>query len=102
MGQQSNLTTGLCARASLRSWFSQGVGQRLFENEQRMFADQLGNLFGYHLVQVGRLSDLDLLASSRINQRCVLDFFIHDCGYRVTRAKSRPDIELRWCPGIQT
>jgi len=60
-------------RTALSAWFGQGAGRRLLVNEQQSFAEQLSNLFGYHLLQVGRLSDLDLLASSRINQRCVLD-----------------------------
>ncbi len=73
MAQQVIFQDSPNARAALSDWFAHGIGQRLLENEQQLFADKLANLFGYHLVQVGRLSDIDLINSSRINQRCVLD-----------------------------
>ncbi len=73
MNPQREVTNSLPDRAALGAWFGQGVGLRLMENEQQLFAGQLSNLFGYHLLQVGRLSSIDLLAGSRINQRCVLD-----------------------------
>ncbi len=60
-------------RTGLRDWFERDAGRRLIESERDLFAEQLSNLFGYHLVQIGRLADIDLLTSSRINQRFVMD-----------------------------
>jgi len=73
MDQQHHATHSFPDRTALGAWFGHGAGLRLLENEQQLFAGKLSNLFGYHLVQVGQLSAIDLLAGSRINQRYVLD-----------------------------
>ncbi len=91
MNAEHNLMDSVSVRAALGVWFSQGAGQRLLENEQQLFADQLANKFGYHLVQVGRLAGIDFLAGSRINQRYVLDLgggVDSPCGYSSFRAKA--------------
>ncbi len=63
-----------CAeRWRLRQWYDQGLGQWLLEAERRELDGILPNLFGYHLVQVGHMVAQDLLHSSRISHRVVLD-----------------------------
>lgn len=60
-------------RNELRAWHLHGAGHLLLEAEFAQLDDVLQNLFGYHLLQVGRPYDQDLLVSSRISHRMVLD-----------------------------
>lgn len=62
----------------MRQWYAQGLGQWLLENEQQQLDRILPNLFGYHLIQVGHMVDADLLYSSRISHRVVVDSEIRD------------------------
>ncbi len=60
-------------RQALHAWFSRVPGREI-ANEQIAHLDRLlPNLFGYHLLQVGRLADLDLLSQSRILYRNVVE-----------------------------
>ncbi len=61
------------ARSGLRIWFEAEPGRSLLHEELRQLQRLLPDLFGYHLVQLGQLSDIDLLASSRISHRVVFD-----------------------------
>ena len=60
-------------RVALRQWLSDPAGQRLVQAEQRLITTHLSNLFGYNLLQVGSLPGADLLATSRVLNRTVLD-----------------------------
>ncbi len=60
-------------RARLRHWFESEPGRSLLHEELRCVGGVLPDLFGYHLVQLGQLSDIDLLVSSRIAHRVVCD-----------------------------
>jgi SAM-dependent methyltransferase len=60
-------------REALRSWLSEPAGQRLVAREQQLIRAHLGNLFGYNLLQVGALPGADLLASSRVLHRTLMD-----------------------------
>jgi SAM-dependent methyltransferase len=60
-------------RAELCDWYQTRLGQRLAGVEQAALEAQLGNCFGYHLVQVGDLPGLDAGAATRIPHRLVLD-----------------------------
>lgn len=60
-------------RRRLRTWYAGLLGQWLLESEREQLEAVLPNLFGYHLLQVGCLSDHDLLDSSRILHRVVVD-----------------------------
>ncbi len=63
-----------CAeRWRLRQWYAEGLGRWLLESEQQQLDQILPNLFGYHLIQVGHMVDDDLLHSSRISHRVVVD-----------------------------
>lgn len=48
------------------------MGQRLQSLEQQWLEQILPNLFGYHLVQVGYVGQVDLTASSRISHRVMM------------------------------
>jgi SAM-dependent methyltransferase len=58
----------------LQQWYRTELGQGLARHEAAMLADTLPNLFGYHLLQIGRLCDEDWLASSRVSHCAVMDF----------------------------
>ncbi len=58
----------------LQAWYATGIGQQLATYEQDLVQTALANLFGYHLVQIGRLNAEDWLTTSRISQRLVMDF----------------------------
>ncbi len=63
-----------CAdRQGMRAWYARKLGQWLLEAERGQLEEVLPNLFGYHLVQVGRLVDDDLLAASRVPHRVIVD-----------------------------
>ncbi len=61
------------ARRELRRWYRTALGVNLQEREQQLLSQVLPNLFGYHLLQVGRPMESDFLASSRITHRIVMD-----------------------------
>ena len=58
----------------LQTWYRTELGQQLAAKEADMLAETLPNLFGYHLLQVGRLCDEDWLISSRVSHCAVMDF----------------------------
>lgn len=60
-------------RQALHAWFSRMPGREIAMAESAQLDRVLPNLFGYHLVQVGRLGDLDLLSKSRILNRNVVE-----------------------------
>lgn len=60
-------------RQALDRWYRQPLGRLLLEQERAQIDAVLPNLFGYHLLQVGRLAHVDLLGSSRIGCCTVVD-----------------------------
>ncbi len=58
---------------SLRDWFSSGAGAAIATQEAAVAAELLPDLFGYHLVQLGRPHGEPLLGSSRIGHQVILD-----------------------------
>lgn len=58
----------------LQAWYATGIGQQLASYEHELVQTALANLFGYNLVQIGRLNAEDWLTTSRISQRLVMDF----------------------------
>ncbi len=60
-------------RAELCAWYQTRLGRRLAGIEQAALEAQLGNCFGYHLLQVGDLPGLDAGSATRIPHRLVLD-----------------------------
>lgn len=58
---------------AFRQWFQQTLGLHVLQEEERILAQVLPDLFGYHALQVGQLVAHDLLAASRIRHRCIVD-----------------------------
>jgi len=58
----------------LQQWYVSTLGERLAAREMALLNETLANLFGYHLLQLGRLSKEDWLAASRISHCVVMDF----------------------------
>lgn len=61
------------ARRQLRRWYRSSLGANLLQSEQGLLEQVLPNLFGYHLLQLGLQSEADLLSSSRIPHRMVME-----------------------------
>lgn len=60
-------------RQGLRAWYNRPVGQLLLAQEREQLDAILPTLFGYYAVQVGCLLGNDLLASSRISNKILID-----------------------------
>ena len=60
-------------RRELHNWLGQPPGSLILEAERGHLDRILPDLFGYHLVQVGQVAGLALLAGSRILNRSVID-----------------------------
>ncbi len=60
-------------RADVAEWFRRPLGEALLEAERGELGQVLPDLFGYHIVQVGVRGPDELLGSSRISHRVVLD-----------------------------
>jgi SAM-dependent methyltransferase len=69
--ERANMRSEL--RKGLHSWFSSSPGRLILEAELELLNDILPNLFGYHLLQVGRIANADLLSSSRILHRALVE-----------------------------
>jgi SAM-dependent methyltransferase len=53
----------------LEKWYDGDLGRLIAEHEQLQLDQELGNLFGYHLLQVGCPGSQNLLRSSRVRHR---------------------------------
>lgn len=60
-------------RRELSRWYLGEIGQQLLALAKPKLEQQLSNLFGYHLIQVGSLEQAELHKGSRVNCRTVLD-----------------------------
>jgi SAM-dependent methyltransferase len=76
---KTNLTfqQQLKLRAALNDWFKTPLGRLLLEREQEHINSMIPNLFGYHLLQVGQLADVNLLEQSRIPHCSIMDMDQH-------------------------
>ena len=52
--------------SELDHWYATSLGQLLAEQEQQQLDDELGNLFGYHLLQLGCPGNESMLRASRV------------------------------------
>ncbi|NIM28714.1 MAG: methyltransferase domain-containing protein [Gammaproteobacteria bacterium] len=77
-------------RRALHAWFSRVPGREIALAQRGQLDRVLSNLFGYHLVQVGSLGDLDLLSNSRVLNRNVIeiDGLEQDQPYPVVRGSA--------------
>ncbi len=60
-------------RQALRLWYGRPVGKWLLQQERERLSEVLPTLFGYHIVQMGSLLGDELLTSSRIPHRVLID-----------------------------
>jgi hypothetical protein len=60
-------------RARVVEWFGGYLGEALLQAERAEVSQVLPDLFGYHIVQLGVRGPDDLLGSSRISHRVVMD-----------------------------
>ena len=58
----------------LRQWYDSPLGQRLAQVESELLSNSLANLFGYHLLQIGRLTPDNWLCNSRVSHCSIMDF----------------------------
>ena len=65
-------------RRGINEWFAQLPGSLLLKAEVEIFNRTLPNLFGYHLLQVGRLGHVDMIGASRILNRMIIDIDSND------------------------
>ena len=70
--QAYRCTDTIEARRQLRQWYCSRLGEKLQQREQGLLSQVLPNLFGYHLLQLGRPMEADLLSTSRIPHRMVM------------------------------
>lgn len=63
----------IAARRQLRRWYRTPLGSALAGTEVELLSQVLPNLFGYHLLQLGAPMEEDLLQSSRIAHRMVME-----------------------------
>lgn len=61
------------APVMLGAWLNRWPGRMLLETEAGEFGRILPDLFGFHLLQLGAIGNVDLLEASRIRHRIVLD-----------------------------
>ena len=61
------------SRAHLHHWLNVPAGQMLLDFELDLLDQSLADLFGYHIVQIGRLGNADLLSQSRILHQLVVE-----------------------------
>jgi len=66
------ISASASVRERLKAWFRHPLGQYLMECEQGILDELLPNLFGYHIIQLGLLTEGELLRTSPITHRvCV-------------------------------
>lgn len=58
----------------LRQWYDSPLGRRLARFEAQLLNEALPDLFGYYLLQLGRLTADNWLCSSRVSHCTVMDF----------------------------
>lgn len=59
-------------RKQLSNWFISPLGQQVLQFEQAQLEEFLPELFGYHIVQIGRPANADYISSSKITHKAYL------------------------------
>lgn len=65
--------TRLKYRKRLRDWYASALGRRVLMTEKHYLNQILPDLFGYHIIQLGRLGGDNLLKSCRIQHQVLID-----------------------------
>ncbi|AHF01335.1 hypothetical protein THIAE_05560 [Thiomicrospira aerophila AL3] len=71
--QQDAIDSHIGFQRYLLNWFKTPIGQYALEFERTLIDQHLNHLFGYYLVQMGRVSETSLLATSRIKNHILVD-----------------------------
>jgi SAM-dependent methyltransferase len=58
----------------LQQWYESPLGMRLAQQETTILSSALTDLFGFHLLQLGRLPADDWLSQSRVSHCSIMDF----------------------------
>ena len=58
---------------TLAQWYQTHLGQKVEAREKELLHDVLSNLFGYHLLHMGNIEQLEFLANSRVSRRVLMD-----------------------------
>ena len=72
-GRQRERHVASPSRSGLARWLRDPAGADLLHAEVECIHAAIGNLFGYHCLQVGDLAGADLLSASRIIGRAIID-----------------------------
>lgn len=64
----------------LVGWFQKVENQDFYEEERQLLNACLPNLFGFYLVQIGRISNENICAASRVNHKVLVDHKIPPAG----------------------
>ena len=72
-GMTATVECSSTRRRGINDWFAQIPGSLILDAEVEIFNRTLPNLFGYHLLQVGRLARVDMIGASRILNRMIID-----------------------------
>ena len=80
-----NTRPKLQTRQRLESWFRTDLGKAVLTLEQQYLEEELATLFGYHVLQVGRTDEVNLLNGSRISHQVLLDYFEHGATLQQSR-----------------
>lgn len=76
---------------ALGEWYRGVLGREVMEAERERLDPVLADLFGYHLLQVGRPHDTELLEASRIRYRLLLDNQLNEVQAGSARVLARPE-----------
>ena len=76
----SRCAAGVNPWRALDDWYGTSVGQEMAAAENRLLGEVLGNLFGYHLLQIGSPARRGFLEHSRVSRRMLMDICGGPCG----------------------
>ena len=79
------------AHAGLYDWLCRPPGLLLAEAEQAVFDRIVPDLFGYHVLQIGRMGTTDPMSGSRIHHRILLDIQTPRAGQSVPALHAEAD-----------
>lgn len=68
-----NVEVSSTRRRGINEWFAQMPGTLVLDSEIAVLRRTLPDLFGYYLVQVGRLGNVDMIGASRVLNRMIVD-----------------------------
>jgi SAM-dependent methyltransferase len=78
-------------RLGIREWFGRTPGKIMLDFEIQHISQRLPEMFGYELLQVGQLSSADMLASSLILRRSIIDIDTTMCATSYPTMRGQAD-----------